>query len=444
MEKHDYIEKRNYIEKVSEQVRCKRALPEILNELDAHISDQKADYMASGMSEKEAELAAIREMGDPVAVGVEFDEIHRPRMPWKMIMIIGVISLAGFILQAMLWPSFPKQIGILLVGFGLMIGVCYIDYTKIAKWSKELLLLSSFFILCSELFFNPMVNGSRKFFYIPLVGSINLQLVIFLTIPLYCAVLYQYKGTKRKGIIMGVIWTIPPLLCVKYMSSLITIYTLFVMCMVCLSIAVKRQWFEVSSKISLCVIWGIVAVIPILGVIYTYIWGEAYQIERFGAAHTGVSPYQVMAIRETVSNSLLVGGNQIGKDLVGKLGDPESYLFSYVSAYYGLAAAIIAIGIVALLILYMLQKSVKQRSQLGMLMSSGCCVVFLVQILFWMISNLGILPIDGYCPFLSYGGTGTITTFVLMGIVLCVFRNKNVYPANVVIEKKTRRKELQE
>lgn len=163
MEKHDYIEKRNYIEKVSEQVRCKRALPEILNELDAHISDQKADYMASGMSEKEAELAAIREMGDPVAVGVEFDEIHRPRMPWKMIMIIGVISLAGFILQAMLWPSFPKQIGILLGNWNR----CLTDFVyaaKISKAEKSIRDADEQWLLCSVSGADPVLDDQQSWY----------------------------------------------------------------------------------------------------------------------------------------------------------------------------------------------------------------------------------------------------------------------------------------
>lgn len=433
------MEKRDYIEQVSEQIRCKRALPGILDELDAHISDQKADYLSSGMSEKEAELSAIREMGDPVVVGAELDAIHRPRMPWKTIIIIGVISIASFILQTMIWPSSLRQMLFCLVGYGIMIAVCYIDYTKIAKWSKELLLLFSFFTFCSELFFNPMVNGSHQFLYIPFLGSMNLSQLILLTIPLYCAVLYQYKGTKRKGIIMGIIWTIPPILCAWYMPNLITAAALFVMCMVCLSIAIKRQWFQVSTRISLCVIWSSVAAIPMLGL---YFFGETYQKARITALYNGEASYHVMAIRETLSNSLLVGGNQTGKEIVGQWPDSGSDLFSYVSIYYGLAVAIIAIGIIVSLFVYMLQKSIRQTSQLGMLISSGCCVVFLVQIMIWLTGNLGLLLIDGYCPFLTYGGTGTITTFVLLGIILCIFRNKNVFPANVVIKKKIRKKEF--
>lgn len=169
---------------------------------------------------------------------------------------------------------------------------------------------------------------------------------------------------------------------------------------------------------------------------------SSFQKARITALFNGEASYRVMAIRETLSNSLLAGGNQTGKEIIGQWPDSGSDLFSYVSIYYGLAVAIIAIGIIVSLFVYMLQKSIRQTSQLGMLISSGCCVVFLVQIMIWLTGNLGLLPIDGYCPFLTYGGTGTITTFVLLGIILCIFRNKNVFPANVVIKKKIRKKEF--
>ena len=59
--------------------------PVIAKEVEDHIEDQKQVFMAEGMKEEEAEKAAVEEMGDPVEVGVEMDQIHRPKMPWKAI-----------------------------------------------------------------------------------------------------------------------------------------------------------------------------------------------------------------------------------------------------------------------------------------------------------------------------------------------------------------------
>lgn len=89
------MDRRNYMELLSGQIRYKKALPLITRELEAHIEEQKTDFMAQGMTEREAEEMAVREMGDPVEVGVMMDRVHRPKMNWRLIIGIGLISLFG-------------------------------------------------------------------------------------------------------------------------------------------------------------------------------------------------------------------------------------------------------------------------------------------------------------------------------------------------------------
>ena len=74
------MERHEFLEILTEQIRTKRARPFIAKEIEEHIEDQKMDFMAEGMTDLEAEEAAVREMGDPVEAGVALDRIHRPRM----------------------------------------------------------------------------------------------------------------------------------------------------------------------------------------------------------------------------------------------------------------------------------------------------------------------------------------------------------------------------
>ena len=74
----------DYLKLLTEQIRCKKARLMIEEEYQAHIDDQKLDFMAQGMSEAEAEEAAVREMGDPVEAGVQLDRIHRPKMDMRL------------------------------------------------------------------------------------------------------------------------------------------------------------------------------------------------------------------------------------------------------------------------------------------------------------------------------------------------------------------------
>ena len=104
------MDRRRYIQTVTDQIRCKRALPLVTKELEDHIEDQKCDYMTEGMEPSEAEEAAVLE-GDPVEVGIEMDRIHRPKMAWKMIGLIAVLNLAGILLMYCLRTSALADVG---------------------------------------------------------------------------------------------------------------------------------------------------------------------------------------------------------------------------------------------------------------------------------------------------------------------------------------------
>ncbi len=79
------MRREEYLYTLTEQIRCKMARGTIEQEINDHIEDQKAEFLSEGMSQTEAEEAAVREMGDPVEVGLEMDRIHRPTMAWGMI-----------------------------------------------------------------------------------------------------------------------------------------------------------------------------------------------------------------------------------------------------------------------------------------------------------------------------------------------------------------------
>ena len=156
------MDKKKYIQTVTEQIRCKRALPLVTKELEGHIEDQKSDYMKAGMNAEEAEEAAVLEMGDPVEVGVEMDRIHRPKMAWKMIGLIAILNLAGIVLMYLIRTSiladagnnpgdvewiasgiggninYLKSVMWTIIGLACMIGICYFDYSRIGKYGKLL------------------------------------------------------------------------------------------------------------------------------------------------------------------------------------------------------------------------------------------------------------------------------------------------------------------
>lgn len=85
-----------YLEKLLAQIRCKKARPYIAEEIRGHIESQIEDNIVSGMTDQEAEKNAVADMGNPVEVGISLDKIHKPQIAWRLLVIVGMLSLLGF------------------------------------------------------------------------------------------------------------------------------------------------------------------------------------------------------------------------------------------------------------------------------------------------------------------------------------------------------------
>ena len=101
------LNRQEYLTALTNQIRTKRARTMVAEEVEAHIEDQKQDFIAHGLDEAEAESMAVAEMGDPIEAGIELDCIHRPKMEWTILISVLVVSVMGLILQAIITASFP-------------------------------------------------------------------------------------------------------------------------------------------------------------------------------------------------------------------------------------------------------------------------------------------------------------------------------------------------
>ena len=452
------MKREEYLTLLTEQIRCRMARPGIEAEISDHIEYQTRVYMSEGMERQEAEEAAVRDMGDPVDVGVELDKVHRPSMPWGMIGLILVLSIAGYLFQWMIQrrilaengDSFfdpGRQFVLMSVGIVLMIVICFADYTRIADRARELFLLLVVGCAAGMSLFGLQINSFRQWIALPGGSSLNIPLLLMLTVPLYAAILYRYRGQGGIVLLKAVLWMMPVGLLVLNSWSLWMGAMLAISYVIVLAAAVWRNWFRLNRKVIMGILVGTAVLLPTAGAAWIMAFFKNYQQARLlamfrpmltflnGEDAVDVS-YMTDAVRAMLDGSRAVGESTsvLNGDLIP---NPSELILTQIAAYYGVLVAAVITGLLVFLFLRFLRVSLKQRNQLGLLMGTGCAVIFLIHTAVYILNNLGLTYLGSFCPFLGYGGTGGLVMYILLGVMLSICRYKNtasekMYEANSV------------
>lgn len=94
------MKKEEYLNQVSKQIQFIFDRNSITEELGYHLSDSIADLIDEGLSREEAELVAVKQMGDPVMVGKMLNQEHHPLIGYLWIfskVVLGLLILPTFI-----------------------------------------------------------------------------------------------------------------------------------------------------------------------------------------------------------------------------------------------------------------------------------------------------------------------------------------------------------
>ena len=432
-----------YINKLISQVRWEKAHPMIEEEIRQHIEDEKEKYIKFGKDEKEAEELAVKQMGNPVDVGKQLDEVHRPMMAWDVVVMTLAAAVVGLIVQFALMkrtdfssfmPNPLRGMVTFTLGLIVMMGICMLDYTRIGRHAKAIYILCSMLIILLEIINQgfPIDLGID----LPIFFNINLGFLMLLLIPLYGAVLYRFKGSGYKGLLKGMLYAVPYMLAGLMSLSVSTCVISWFSCGFMLILAVVKNWFEVPKK---RVIGGMVlcmGALPVMGIYgLMRIAGVSHREYIVRRIDVWLHPYQAdpdhsygKIMLDFIMQNKWVGMNPLLRDDQWSDRLPKGFDFglTYLAAYYGILAALIVVLVIGILFVRTLVLSVRQKNPMGMMMSAGASLALMIQFVFSVLVNVGLIPSIGYCPFITYGGTGMMVTCILIGILLSVYRYQNV------------------
>lgn len=429
-----------YMEKLISQIRCKKARPYIEHEIKDHIEEQIAFNKSKGMSDEEAEKNAVMDMGDPIEVGISMDKIHKPQLSLRLLAVVGILSVFGIMVQYSIFQVMKLQpqgqgtygqdlagfVTSIILGLTIMCGIYYIDYTIIAKYSKiiGLLIIFAGITFCGSYYF----LGFRRLRF-------SVSALMMLYVPIYGGILYKYRDGGKKAFFKAILWMLVPIVLTFRMPNLVVAGILLISMLVLLTASLIKGWFQMPVKRTIVCLWSGFMVLPMvmLFVMYSCHLLADYQVARIRSFYlaSGDGFYMTSMLRTLCENIPWIGNS--GKNVVGSL--PEfntDYIFSYILNSYGSIVGMVVIAMLAVLVMVIFGASIKQKNELGMMMGFGCGMIFLLNILINLLCTMGVLPsTSAFLPFLSVGKSNIILSYALIGMVMSIYRYKDVYPRNV-------------
>lgn len=316
-----------------------------------------------------------------------------------------------------------------------MFAIYFVDYTVIAKYSKIIglcIMIAGLKIWAN--FTGGFVNGQYRTISI---GSIHLSVIALMMfyVPIYGAILYKYRGGRWAAFFKAVAWMLVPVWITFRQPSIVAAGIIMVSMLVLLTVAVYRGFFEIPVKRTIAGLWTAFLLLPVvmLGIMYFFHMMASYQEERLRAffSASGDSFYLTAVMRQMCQDIPWFGNS--GKDVIGQLPNFNSdYIFAYILNSYGSICAILVIAGLALLVTMIFHLSLKQKNELGMMMGFGCGMIFLLNIVINILCSVGAFPpAASFLPFFSLGTSNILLCYALAGIVMSVYRYKDIYPRDV-------------
>ena len=443
---------RDYLDTVTAQIRWKRARAAAVRELETHLEDQRDEFLAEGHPSAEAERLAVEEMGDPVAVGTDLDRLHRPRPQWGMLALTLALLLVGSYLRYALtrvgepWYDLdPFRCALsAAAGAAALMGAYFLDVSRLlrrARWVYMGAIAAG--VLC--LLFSPNVNNASYF----------TRYIVLLYPAVYALWLYDCRGKGWRGLLAAVAGGLPlTLICLAapFMQGMVLL--LVIGCFLLL-LAIRMDWFTVPRRQGLAAVGGLAAIMA--GAVLWLLFAVGYNTSRIQALlHPETDPmgsgYQSIMARWVLEASCLVGkGKDLsiqtvtlqGGELPLEMMLPEwnhDFLPTTMVYKLGWLPYLLLLAVLAALLLWILRRCARQRSQSGKLLALAVVGTLAVQSAFAVVLNLGFVLFSAQLPLVT-GNLHSVVDCALIGLALSAFRSESILRETVVPVPQTPEKE---
>ncbi len=352
------------------------------------------------------------------------------KLDWWLNAAALFLILAGLTSLLSAAPSlFYKQLIWAAAGLVLLFLIVQFDWRPFINYRSVIfgIYFLAVLLLVATYFLAPTIRGTKGWLS---VGSFNFQISEFAKLIL---IIFLANFFSRKHIGIGRV------------SNLLVSFVYF---LIPGSLIALQPDFG-SALILFCIWFGfllvsgikhrhlIIALIifAILGIIIWQIVLKDYQQERIlGFFFPGRDPlginYSAIQAKIAIGSAGLFGKG-FGQGTQTQLGflpaAQTDFIFAAFTEEWGLVGGLSIILVFLFLVFRIIRIGLNTDNNFKRFICLGAAILFIVQFIFNVGSNLGLSPIIGVTfPFLSYGGSSLLTNLILMGIIQTIFVRRSL------------------
>ena len=443
---------KDFLDNVCEQIKYKPIREDIAEELESHIEESKEDYMKEGIEEKLAEEKAIEQMGKAEEIGKELNKIHRPKLDWKLLLIVGILLCFGFLVVLIRvnngldgyvsTSNIGKYLIFLVIGIVLGTIIYFLDYRKLIKYSNILYLIATGLIIWA-LLCGRMVNGIPYVYitnfisFVPTVVSMPLYIIAFAgfindlnkesklqnTISKYVNI--KINVNLLKVIILSIFSLIFFMLIPSMASAGILGLTYMILG------TVKILLSKTNKAKNLLRLWG--SVILIGTILLTFMLGVSPF--KWNRVQVTINPesdpegagWIAINRKEIIESAKVLGEAENKSDAIDLFDEGTDSAFIALLAHYGWAVSITIVLTIIALSIKLIFNAITIKDNYGKFLIIGISSMFILQSIFNILINLNLwIDFSLNLPFVSYEGANLIINIMSLALILSIYRRKDI------------------
>src|SRR5438445_9919691 len=314
-----------------------------------------------------------------------------------------------------------RQVAFSLIGLGLMIVVATFNYRRLRAWAFPLYAAGLVLLIAVLSPLGASAKGAQRWIN---VAFFQLQPSEFM--KLACLVALAYFLSERRGypgigaVVRACLLVLVPAVLIFKQPDLGTLLVLMALLLTMLVVGGTR-----ARVMFIIILLGISSV---FGILHTHVLTQ-YELARLTAfldpstdkARTG---YHLDQARIAVGSGQITGKGLFTGTLTNLDFVPEvqtDFIFTAVGEELGFVGAAVLLGLFAIFFWRGLRIAMLSKDMFGTLLAAGVVAMLAFQIFVSIGMTVGVSPITGIpLPFVSYGGSSMITTYIATGLLLNV------------------------